>query len=96
MRRGSLIPVQVVWGGDLPIELEVATGATIEEVIHQSGILEKNREIDLAIDRVGIFGKIHPLKSPVSKNDRIEIYRPLVISSSEARRLRARVRDKKQ
>ncbi len=99
MGEVSLIPVQVIWAAKesvILIDLEVAAGSTIKEVIEQSGILEQAPEIDLVRNRVGIFGKCHTFESPVAPRDRIEIYRPLTISSAKARRLRARTEPKKR
>ena len=73
---------------------EVQAGSTIGDVIHKSGLLQRYAQIDLAIDRVGIFGQIKTLEDGVSDGDRIEIYRPLTIDPKEVRRLRAARRKK--
>ncbi|OGT47184.1 MAG: RnfH family protein [Gammaproteobacteria bacterium RIFCSPHIGHO2_12_FULL_41_20] len=70
------------------ILLTVVSGATIAEAIQLSGILTIFPEIDLAKQRVGVFGKLKKLTDLVEAGDRIEIYRPLVIEPKEARRLR--------
>lgn len=71
------------------IEIAARPGSTIEQVIRESGLLERFPEIDLARNRVGIFGEIVSLRDPVRDGDRVEIYRPLLADPKEARRRRA-------
>ena len=72
------------------MEVTARPGATIEQVIRASGILERFPEIDLSRQRVGIFGEFVLLEDPVHDGDRIEIYRPLLVDPKETRRKRAR------
>ncbi len=69
--------------------LRVNSDTNVETAIHQSGILELYPEIDLAINKVGIFSKSCKLSDSLYDNDRIEIYRPLIIDPKEARKQRA-------
>ncbi|MHB1142453.1 MAG: RnfH family protein [Sulfuricaulis sp.] len=78
------------------IEIAARPGSTIEQVIHESGLLERFPEIDLARSRVGIFGEIASLRDPVRDGDRVEIYRPLLADPKEARRRRAERRTNKK
>jgi putative ubiquitin-RnfH superfamily antitoxin RatB of RatAB toxin-antitoxin module len=71
------------------IEVTVPPGATVEQVIRASGVLERFPEIDLAHPCVGIFGERVHLRDPVRDRDRVEIYRPLIADPKEARRARA-------
>ena len=73
----------------LIIALQVAESCTVEQVIELSGVLGQFPEIDLAINKVGIFSKISHLSSQLQENDRVEIYRSLAIDPMEARRQRA-------
>lgn len=57
--------------------LEVPDGATVREVIEASGLLNEFPELDLAVNKVGIFGAIAKLEKPVKEGDRVEIYRPI-------------------
>lgn len=70
----------------------LATTETVQAVIQRSGILDKFPEIDLAINKVGIFGQLVKLDQAVNANDRIEIYRPLTIDPKTARRHRAELK----
>jgi hypothetical protein len=72
------------------IELTVQPGASVEQVIRESGLLERFPGIDLARSRVGIFGEIAGLQDPVHDGDRVEIYRPLLVDPKEARRRRVK------
>lgn len=74
------------------VEMTVARGCTIREVIYQSGILRKFPSIDLENSQVGIFGEKKSLDTTVDEGDRIEIYRPLLVSAKEARRRRAKAK----
>ena len=71
------------------ISLRVPSGITIAEVIRQSRILERCPEINLEVNKVGIFNKLRALGTPVQEGDRIEIYRPLIADPKTARRRRA-------
>ncbi len=87
-----MINVSVAWcvpNAAHVIDLRVAPGATIAEVIRQSRILERCPEINLEVNPVGIFNKVCGLDAKVRNGDRIEIYRPLTADPKTARRRRA-------
>jgi len=69
--------------------LRVPAGATIEQALAQSGLLQAIPGIDLAINMVGIYGKRKPLDAILHEHDRVEVYRPLQADPKEARRRRA-------
>lgn len=71
------------------LSLETAEGATAEAAIFQSGMLQRFPEIDLAVNKIGVFGKTCKLDQPLREGDRVEIYRPLIADPKEARRARA-------
>lgn len=56
-------------------EVQLARGASIEDGIIMSGLLEQCPDIDLSFNKVGIHGAVKPLSELVSDGDRIEIYR---------------------
>jgi hypothetical protein len=68
---------------------KVPTGANAEAAIRASGVLAKFPEIDLAINKIGIFGKLSKLDAELRHLDRVEIYRPLIADPKEVRRQRA-------
>jgi putative ubiquitin-RnfH superfamily antitoxin RatB of RatAB toxin-antitoxin module len=67
----------------------VAPGSTVAEAIQASGILQKYPDIDLTVNKMGIFGKLTKTDAVVRDKDRIEIYRPLIADPKEVRRKRA-------
>ncbi len=71
------------------IPLTVAEGTTIEQAVQQSGVLETFPDIDLAVNKVGIFGKLSKLDKTLREKDRIEIYRKLIADPKEVRKQRA-------
>ncbi|MEZ0233193.1 MAG: RnfH family protein [Methylophilaceae bacterium] len=90
-KRAQEITVEVAYA--LPteqviIKTRVREGATIEEVILVSGILDRFKEIDLSVNKVGIFSKLSKLTGQVKDGDRIEIYRHLIADPKEIRRQR--------
>ena len=70
------------------LEVMVSPGCTIEQAIQQSGILESFPEIDLSVNKVGIFGKLSKSTLELKADNRIEIYRPLIADPKEVRRKR--------
>ena len=86
------IAVEVVYG--LPEKqslqgVSLEEGATVEEAIRASGILELRSDIDLAKNKVGIFSRPVKLGDVLKEGDRVEIYRPLIADPKELRRQRA-------
>ncbi len=69
--------------------IEGRAGIRVQEAIEQSGVLSRCPEIDLAVNKVGIFGRLVRLDRPLEDGDRVEIYRPLIADPKEARRRRA-------
>ena len=74
-----------------PIKVSVPKGATIRAAIERSRITERYPEIDLALNKVGIYGELRSLGDTVQAGDRVEIYRPLLIDPKEARRQLAKL-----
>lgn len=64
-------------------------GATVEEAIRASGLLELRSDIDLSKNKVGIYSRPVKLMDVLSDGDRVEIYRPLIADPKELRRQRA-------
>ncbi|MCW2475104.1 RnfH family protein [Candidatus Symbiopectobacterium sp. NZEC151] len=67
----------------------VEEGATVEQAIVASGLLTLRTDIDLQINKVGIFSRPARLMDAVTEGDRVEIYRPLIADPKELRRQRA-------
>lgn len=77
------------------IPLLVSADTRVEQAIELSGILESCQDIDLNVNRVGIFSRMVKLTDTVTEGDRIEIYRPLLADPKEIRRRRAERSKKK-
>jgi Uncharacterized protein conserved in bacteria len=88
----DLLQIEIVYA--LPMQqttlvLKVSAGCSVEDAIRESGILARHPEIDLAVNKVGLFGRVVPLSTPLNHATRIEIYRPLLADPKEIRRQRA-------
>ena len=71
----------------LPVKLPV--GATLQQALEASGVLDKHQEIDLKKNKFGIFSKLSKLDAVLREGDRVEIYRPLIADPKEVRKQRA-------
>jgi putative ubiquitin-RnfH superfamily antitoxin RatB of RatAB toxin-antitoxin module len=90
---GELIRVQVSYAlvdRQSVLNVDVPTGTTVAEAIQRSGILSRHPEIDLEVNRVGVFGKLRKTDAIVEDAERIEIYRPLIADPKAARKERAK------
>ena len=70
--------------------VELSDDATIRAAIEASGVLRDFPQIELARQRIGIFGRLAPLDTVVRDGDRVEIYRALQVDPKDGRRKRAR------
>jgi len=87
-----LISIEVCYvlpeGNGAVCPLSLVEGATVQDAIAASGLLAQFPEIDLGMQKVGIFGKIQPLDAVLADLDRVEIYRPLKVDPKVARQRR--------
>ncbi len=86
------ITVEVVYATkkkQLLLEIFVKNSATVEDAIHQSGILGEFPEIDLTVNKVGIFSKLAKLDKVLKNRDRVEIYNKLIADPIKVRKQRA-------
>lgn len=68
------------------LKLDVPEGSTLREAVERSGLLERFPEIDLSVNKVGIFGKLSRLDTPLTDGDRVEIYRPITVDPETVER----------
>jgi putative ubiquitin-RnfH superfamily antitoxin RatB of RatAB toxin-antitoxin module len=73
----------------LIVPVEVPAGTTAIEAVRLSGIEEQFPEIDLATNRMGVFGKLCKPERLLAPGERVEIYRPLKADPKAVRRERA-------
>ena len=86
------LKIEVVYGTPSRQELltiMVDDGTTVEQAIGLSGIKDLFPEIDLAINKVGVWNRSAKLTDVLIDNDRVEIYRPLIADPKEVRKRRA-------
>jgi putative ubiquitin-RnfH superfamily antitoxin RatB of RatAB toxin-antitoxin module len=86
------IEVEVVYA--LPdnqelVFIECEKGSTIRQVLLLCGMGTVLAQLEQGNLEVGVFGFRQALNYVLSDHDRVEIYRPLSVSPTEARRLRA-------
>lgn len=74
-------------------QLIVPSQATVEQAVELSGICGLFPEIDLARNKLGIFGKLVKFGTTLRDGDRVEIYRPLASDPKENRRKRAKAQE---
>ena len=76
------------------LDVELPGQATVDDAIRQSKIMEKYPEIDLEVNKTGVFGKPVKRDTVLHPGDRVEIYRPLIADPKEMRKQRAKGRRK--
>ncbi|MBL8392704.1 MAG: RnfH family protein, partial [Candidatus Accumulibacter sp.] len=64
-------------GQQIWLTIEVPDESTVRQVIDRSGILRSFPTIDLQTQKVGVFGRLVKLDTPLRPGDRVEIYRPI-------------------
>jgi len=68
------------------LTVDVPDGTTVNQAIERSGILKQCPDIDLATQKVGIYGKVAALDAAVDDGARIEIYRPITADPKTVKR----------
>lgn len=75
------------------LTVEVDEAATVKDAIERSGILRQFPEIDLAKNKVGVYGKILALDTRLADGDRVEIYAPLTVDPKTVKTKKAKAED---
>lgn len=70
------------------VPLQVPENTTARRAIELSGLQEKFPDFDFPSAPIGVFGKTVPDDYVLANFDRVEVYRPLAQSPTEARRKR--------
>lgn len=73
----------------LILPVKVPNGTNAEQAVLASGIMKKFPEIDLTLNKLGIFGKAVKSDTILRHMDRVEIYRSLIADPKEVRKQRA-------
>jgi len=93
----ALITVEVAYAlpdKQLILMVKIPQKSSVETAIHASGILQQFPEIDLKVNKIGIFSKLTQLHANLRDLDRIEIYRALIADPKVVRRQRAQEANK--
>ena len=64
-------------GQQIWLNIEVPDDSTVTQAIEKSGILRMFPQIDLATQKIGIYGRLVKPDAAVRPGDRIEIYRAI-------------------
>jgi putative ubiquitin-RnfH superfamily antitoxin RatB of RatAB toxin-antitoxin module len=78
------------------VSLRLPAGATVEQALRQSGLLQRYPAITLDTVCVGVFGNRVTLNTRLRPGERVEIYRPLTVDPKDARRRRDKLRTSKK
>ena len=68
------------------LNVDLDLGATVQDAISKSGILDMFPHIDLASHKVGVFGKFCKLDARLKAGDRVEIYRAIIADPKTVKR----------
>ncbi len=82
--------VQHVIAIQLPVGSSLADAVTVSDILSQFPALDKDKI------SYGIYGALASEQTVIKDGDRVQIYRPLLISPMEARRLRAKRKKEKE
>ncbi len=74
---------QQIW-----LNIEVPDDSTVQVAIDKSGIIRMFPHIDLATQKIGVFGKLVKPDAKLHAGDRVEIYRPITADPKTVRRRR--------
>ncbi len=90
--RAEKIEVEVAYA--LPheqviLKTVISEGGTVADAIKHSGILVNYPEVNMEVNKFGVFGKMSKVTSILRAGDRVEVYRPLIADPKEVRRQRA-------
>ena len=70
------------------LHLELETGARVRDALQAVSRIPPFSELDLDAQTVGIFGRIVDQDERLGPDDRVEVYRSLLMDPKEARRRR--------
>lgn len=70
-------------------KLQLPLGSTVATALEASGLLPRHPEIDLSVNKLGIYSKLAKGDTVLRDQDRVEIYRPLIADPKEVRKRRA-------
>lgn len=78
---------------------DVAEGTTAEQAVKMCDVMTKHPEINLSVNKLGVFGKLVPASQLLQAGDRVEIYRSLPRKPRDAHAVedkKSRIRARKE
>lgn len=93
--NNPMIEVEVVYARQAAqtlLKVKGTPGLTAAEAIERSGIKAMRPEIDLAVNKIGVFGKPIKPDQALGDGDRVEIYTPLIADPKQAKKKQAATR----
>lgn len=91
MAPADLLTIEVVYcpapGQIDRRSVQIGQGAVVADALAASGILEAH-PAPAGEWRVGIWGRVHSMQTTLRDQDRVELYRGLLVDPKEARRQR--------
>jgi putative ubiquitin-RnfH superfamily antitoxin RatB of RatAB toxin-antitoxin module len=69
------------------VSLNLPAGSCVQDAVDASGLCQRHA-LDPAALKIGIWGRVQAVQTPLRDRDRVELYRPLQVDPKEARRLR--------
>jgi putative ubiquitin-RnfH superfamily antitoxin RatB of RatAB toxin-antitoxin module len=88
----SDLRVSVVYAGETTVDratLLLPRNSTVKDAVERSGVLQQQPQLSLSSLLLGIYGRRVTLDTMLQNDDRVEIYRTLIIDPKEARRRKA-------
>ena len=70
------------------LTLELDAPCNVLKALQKSGLLDRFADLDHTGIEVGVWGRRVPLDHPLRDQDRVEVYRPLLVDPKVARRQR--------
>lgn len=68
------------------LSVELPAGATVKDALDKSGILSRCPDIDLAVNKVGVWGKVAELDAVLEPDSRVEVYRAITCDPKTVKR----------
>ncbi|MEI6896324.1 MAG: RnfH family protein [Psychromonas sp.] len=64
-------------------EMESSDEVTAQQAIQQSRLLSEFPELDIALLKIGVFGKTCKTTQILQEGDRVEVYLPIIVQDND-------------
>ncbi len=96
--NANTVKVEVVFASPTRqevVEIELPVNSTARQAVTESGLANLFTEVDFESAPIGVYGKIVPDDHILNAYDRVEVYRPLHQTPTDARRKRVKAASRK-